>query len=180
MADIPVEEMYDDKDKPEKPSYVTRAVAARKNAGLDRDQEPRTAQGAEKRADDTDNEVEDDPVNYGSDPAMAQGDRKETAPMESKAEQEVLGKGRRKKIQRVPFCPIMLALTFYKTPYTTVHNVVSDTNQLSRVREVGGTCKNICFFQLSTLEKVLAQNYRYFFVFLLATLDTLLRNKNHR
>ena len=99
MADIPVEEMYDDKDKPEKPSQVTRAVTMRKNAGLGRDQEPRTAQGLEKRADDKDDKVEEDPVEYYFEPGAAQKDHEEVTSRESKAEEEVLGKGRCKKIQ---------------------------------------------------------------------------------
>ena len=83
VADIPVEEMYDDKDNPEKPSYVTRAVAARKNAGLNREQEPHTARWAEEHTNDKTDKAEDDQINCDFEPVTAQGDLEETTTRKS-------------------------------------------------------------------------------------------------
>ena len=69
-----MEEVYDDEDRSKKPSYVTRAVAARKNAGLVREQELRTTQGVEERANDKDAEVEDDKSTMN----LSQSQHKET------------------------------------------------------------------------------------------------------
>ena len=73
VADINVEEMYEDEDKPKKPTYVTRVVAAR-NADLDREQEPQTARGVAERANDKEDKVEDDQVNYNFEPVTAQNE----------------------------------------------------------------------------------------------------------
>ena len=57
MADIPLaaepeEELGGPLEVKEKPSYVTRDVAARRRAGLDVELEPRQSRGVEVRADD--------------------------------------------------------------------------------------------------------------------------------
>ena len=56
MADIPSgaepeEELGGPEEVKEKPSYVTRAVAARRRAGLDVESAPRQSRGVEVRAD---------------------------------------------------------------------------------------------------------------------------------
>lgn len=71
-----MEDMYKE-DKPNKPTYVTRTVAARKNAGLDREQEPRPARGVAERANEKEDEVEEDPINYDFEPVTAQDDHEE-------------------------------------------------------------------------------------------------------
>ena len=82
-------------DEPRKPTYVTRAVAARKNAGLDREQEPRPAGGVAGRANEKEDEPEDDAINYDFDPVTAQDDHEETPRAEE--EKEELGRGKRKR-----------------------------------------------------------------------------------
>ena len=83
-------------DKPRKPTYVTRAVAARENAGLDQEQEPCPARGVAGRANEKEDEPEDDAINYDFEPVTAQDDHKETPRAEE--EKEELGRGKRKRI----------------------------------------------------------------------------------
>ena len=105
VVDIPVEEVYDNEDRPKKPTYVTRAVVARKNAGLNREQEPHLAGGVAERTHEKEDEVEDDHINYDFEPVTAQNDHKETP--KAVEEEEALGRGKRKRTQRVPFSPTM-------------------------------------------------------------------------
>ena len=100
VADIPVEDLREI-DEPKKPTYVTRAVAARENAGLDREQEPRPARGVTERAE----EAEGDVINYDFEPVTAEDDHEETPKAEEVKED--LGRGKRKRTQRVPFSPTM-------------------------------------------------------------------------
>ena len=51
LAAEPEEELGDSRETKEKPSHVTRAVAARRRAGLDVKSVPRQSRGVEVRAD---------------------------------------------------------------------------------------------------------------------------------
>ena len=73
-----MEEMYDNEDRPKKPTYVTRVVTARKNAGFNSEQEPRAVRGVAEHANNKEDKAEDDQVNYDLEPAIAHDDHKET------------------------------------------------------------------------------------------------------
>ena len=111
VADIPVEDDYDQDvlkidQVREKPSYVTRAVAARQRAGLNSKPEPRASQGVgDERADDVVVIDDDDDTAQGfiEAPPLTIKIEPEDIPVESEPEPEELGRGRRKKIQRVLF-----------------------------------------------------------------------------
>ena len=104
VADIPVEEMYEE-DKPKKPTHITRAVAVRENAGIDREQEPSPAGGVAERAHEKEDKVEDYHINYNFEPVTAQNGHKETP--KAVKEEETLGRGKHKRTQRAPFSPTM-------------------------------------------------------------------------
>ena len=114
VADIPEEDEYDedlgtDKNKKEKPSYVTRAVAARRAAGLDGESGPRAARGVRERADDV-IEIDDDSVQMDvPEPPMTikveVEDIPEAADEESEPTSEALGWEQRKRVKRVPLSP---------------------------------------------------------------------------
>ena len=115
VADIPEEDEYDkdpdhDHKVKEKPSYVTRAVAVRERAGLNREL-PCAARGVDERASDV-IEIDDDDDWVQADIPMIEPPLKikiepEDITVESKPEQEVLGRGHRNCAQRVPFSPRM-------------------------------------------------------------------------
>ena len=111
---MPDEDEYDDDlgddDKvKEKPSYVTRAVAARERAGLDRELTPRAARGVDERADDV-VEVDDDDDWAQADvpmiePRMTIKEEHIPAASTQEPEQELLGRGHRIRTKRVQFSP---------------------------------------------------------------------------
>ena len=94
----------------EKPSYVTRAVAARQQAGLDNQPEPRASRGVgDERADDVIVIDDDDNTVQGfpEAPLVSIKIEPEDIPLKPESEPEELGRGQRKKIQRVPILPRM-------------------------------------------------------------------------
>ena len=115
VADVHEEDEYDedpdhDQKVKEKPSYVTRAVAARERAGLNCEL-PCAARGVDERASDV-IEIDDDDDWVQADVPLIEPPLKikieaEDIPVESEQEQEVLGGGHRKCTLRVPFSPRM-------------------------------------------------------------------------
>ena len=114
---MPEEDEYDDNlgddDKVKnKPSSVTRAVAARERAGLNRELTPRAARGVDERADDV-IEVDDDDWVQADVPMIEPRMTIKVEPEDIPAvpvqepEQELLGRGHRKHTKRTQLTPRM-------------------------------------------------------------------------
>ena len=111
VADVSEDDEYDaelvtDQEEKEKPSYVTRAVAARRAAGLDGESIPGIAQGVEARRDDVieidDNESVD--LELPEPPMTIKVEHPDIPDTEEVATEE-LGRGKRVRTQRIPFSP---------------------------------------------------------------------------
>ena len=117
MADIPLEDDPDEElggplEVKEKPSYVTRAVAARQRAGLDVKSEPRQSRGLEVRADDViiiidddGNEVQVEVPAPEVPPLLIKIEHKDIPKDPEEPTGPVLKRSTRNRAQRQPFSP---------------------------------------------------------------------------
>ena len=144
VADVPEKNEYDkdpDQDQKvnEKPSYVTRAVAARKRAGLNREL-PCLARGVDERASDV-IEIDDDwvpadvpPVK----PTMTIKTEPEDVPAEPEELQAVLRRGQRNRVQRVPFEPVMEGQRYKEVGFLEKEEFRGDADISEDIFQTGG------------------------------------------
>ena len=111
VADVSEDDDYDtelitDEKEKEKPSCVTRAMAARRAAGLDGESIPHAARGVEERRDDVIEIDDDESVDLKlPEPPMTIKIEHPDIPDTAKVATEELGRGKRVRTQRVPFSP---------------------------------------------------------------------------
>ena len=110
MPAEPEEELGSSPAVLEKPSYYTRAVVARRRAGLDFELVPRQSRGVEVRADDViviDDKGEEAQVDIPAPEALPLSIKieQEDIPQDPESEAPALKRSTRNRVQRQPFSP---------------------------------------------------------------------------